>query len=85
MDIGYQNFLRIKLISKTTLFCDIMTCTPVEAHRRFGGIYGLHFLARRVIHERSQCEASDKQCVPPKHRKTYATLQSIAFKTAVRT
>jgi hypothetical protein len=42
---------------KSTAFCNIMPCSPLEVHRRFGGTYCLHIQGQRVSQARKQQEA----------------------------
>jgi hypothetical protein len=44
---------------KSSVFCDITPCSPVEADRRFGGAYGLNLHGRTVRQERNH-EATSK-------------------------
>jgi hypothetical protein len=45
------------VIMKSTVFWDIMLCSPLKVNRRFGGKYRLKFQARRIGRGRNARES----------------------------
>jgi hypothetical protein len=46
---------------KSSIFCDIMACSPLKVNRRFGGTCRLRFQSRKIIQARNQREVGSKQ------------------------
>jgi hypothetical protein len=57
---------------ENTVFCVATPCSPVEVHRRFGGMYHLHLQGRRVTQQKQERSLPPAYCwrcrlyVPPK-------------------
>jgi hypothetical protein len=45
------------VVMKSTIFWDIMPCSPLKVNRRFGGIYHLHLQDQRISRARNQHES----------------------------
>jgi hypothetical protein len=45
----------------TSIFWDIMPCSPLEVNRRFGGTCHVHFQGRRISHARNHHEKGSKK------------------------
>jgi hypothetical protein len=46
-DVGFEDFAVV--VTKSTIFCDIMTCSPLKASQGFVGIYRLHLQGWRRL------------------------------------
>jgi hypothetical protein len=56
---------RIKNERKSSVFCNITPCSPLEVNRHFGVTYHLHLESRGVSQSRNQHKASIKTvCLP---------------------
>jgi hypothetical protein len=49
---------------KNTIFWDGTMCSPVQVHQHFGGMYCLHFKARRVSQISNQQDLDVMQLLP---------------------
>jgi hypothetical protein len=45
-DVGFEVLTAV--IMKSTIFCDITLCSPLNDNQRFGGTYRLHLQGRRI-------------------------------------
>jgi hypothetical protein len=53
--VGFEVLAAV--VMKTTIFCDITPCSPLEYNRRFKGTYRLHLQGRRISRTRNQHES----------------------------
>jgi hypothetical protein len=96
----YQGRKRTCYISKSSVFWDIMPCSPLKNNQSFGGIFRLHLLGRSsvcyLLHTCSSLAYSTtlkwRQYFPPKSRCTFHGLHDVipqeielCTTTAVRT
>jgi hypothetical protein len=48
------------MVMKSSVFWDIISCSPLKANRRFGEICGRHFQGRRISQARNHHETRSK-------------------------
>jgi hypothetical protein len=51
------------VVMKSTVFWDIMPCSPLKVNQRFRGAYHLHLQGRRISRARNQWQALLVSCV----------------------
>jgi hypothetical protein len=55
----YRNFLKKLIVTlKSSIFCNIIPCSPLKVNRRFGGTRHLHLQSRRMSQARNQHETT---------------------------
>jgi hypothetical protein len=58
-NVGFEVLTAV--VMKSTIFWDLLLCSPLSVNRRFGGTYCLHLQSLRVSQTRKQHEAGSKQ------------------------
>jgi hypothetical protein len=75
---------RRNIITKSSIFWDIMPWNPFKANRRFGGTYSLRLHGRRISRARNQLQNKWRRYVPPKRRLTFNRLHDAISQKVVR-
>jgi hypothetical protein len=63
---------------KSTIFCDVTPCSPVEVWR-FGGIYCLYLQGRRVAQARNQLEQTENRETRMQNTQMHSDQLSVSF------